>query len=69
MPVQTVFESLEADTSVEEITGFFDVTPEEAKAVLHFASQSLAKGPSFSSMKIPAGENSVRQWPSEGDRA
>jgi uncharacterized protein (DUF433 family) len=42
MPVQTVFDNLEAGMSVEEITEVFDVTPEEVKAVLHFASDSLA---------------------------
>ena len=42
MPVQTVFENLEAGMSVDEITEVFDVTPEEVRAVLHFASQSLA---------------------------
>jgi len=47
MPVQTVFENLEAGMSVDEITEVFDVTPEEVKAVLHFASQSLAKAPAF----------------------
>ena len=45
MPVQTVFENLEAGLSIEEITQVFDVTPEEVKAVLHFASESLAKAP------------------------
>jgi uncharacterized protein (DUF433 family) len=43
MPVQTVFENLEAGLSIEEITDVFDVTLEEVKAVLHFASESLAK--------------------------
>jgi uncharacterized protein (DUF433 family) len=43
MPVQTVFENLEAGLSVEEITDVLDVTPEEVKAVLHFASESLAR--------------------------
>jgi uncharacterized protein (DUF433 family) len=47
MPVQTVFENLEAGMSVDEITEVFDVTPEEVRAVLHFASQSLAKAPVF----------------------
>ncbi len=47
MPVQTVFENLEAGMSLEEITEVFDVTPEEVKAVLHFASDSLAKPPVF----------------------
>jgi uncharacterized protein (DUF433 family) len=42
MPVRTVFENLEAGMSVDEITEVFDVTPEEIKAVLHFASESLA---------------------------
>lgn len=47
MPVQTVFDNLEAGLSVAEITEVFDVTPEEVKAVLHFASASLAKVPTF----------------------
>jgi len=47
MPVQTVFENLEAGMSAAEITEVFDVTPEEVKAVLHFASESLAKAPTF----------------------
>ncbi len=44
-PVQTVFENLEAGMSVDEITEVFDVTPEEVKAVLSFASESLVKAP------------------------
>jgi uncharacterized protein (DUF433 family) len=47
MPVATVFENLEAGMSIQEITEVFDVTPEEVKAVLHFASQSLEKEPTF----------------------
>ena len=47
MPVKTVFDNLAAGLSVEEITEVFDVTPEEVKAVLHFASESLAKVPSL----------------------
>jgi uncharacterized protein (DUF433 family) len=54
MPVQTVFENLEAGLSVAEITEVFDVTPAEVKAVLRFASQTLAKAPEF------AHEHSVR---------
>jgi uncharacterized protein (DUF433 family) len=42
MPVQTVFENLEAGMSPEEITEVFDVTLDEVKAVLYFASESLA---------------------------
>ena len=45
MPVQTVFENLEAGMSIAEITEVFDVTAEEIKAVLRFASESLAKAP------------------------
>ena len=45
MPVQTVFDNLEAGMSVNEITEVFDVTRDEVKAVLHFASASLAKTP------------------------
>lgn len=47
MLVQTVFENLEAGMSVDDITEVFDVTSGEVKAVLRFASQSLAKAPSF----------------------
>jgi uncharacterized protein (DUF433 family) len=47
MPVRTVFENLEAGMSVDEITEVFDVTPEEVKAVLRFAIESLAKPPAF----------------------
>ncbi len=47
MPVQSVFENLEAGMSLDEITDVFDVTPEEVKAVLRFASESLAKEPVF----------------------
>jgi uncharacterized protein (DUF433 family) len=42
MPVQTVFDNLEAGMSVGEITEVFDVEREEVKAVLQFASRSLA---------------------------
>ena len=47
MPVQMVFENLAAGMSVGEITEVFDVTPEEVKAVLRFASPSLARAPAF----------------------
>jgi uncharacterized protein (DUF433 family) len=47
MPVQTVFSNLESGMSVEEITEVFDVTADEVKAVLHFATQSLEKEPSY----------------------
>jgi uncharacterized protein (DUF433 family) len=47
MPVQTVFENLQAGMSLDEITEVFDVTPEEVKAVLRFATESLTKTPTF----------------------
>jgi uncharacterized protein (DUF433 family) len=47
MPVQTVFENLEAGLSLEEVTEVFDVTPQEVKAVLGFVSGSLAKAPEY----------------------
>jgi len=45
MPVQTVFENLEAGMSLQEITQVFDVTPDEVRAVLRFASKSPEKDP------------------------
>jgi len=45
MPVQTVFENLEAGMSVDEITEVFDVTAEEVRSVLRFAAESLANTP------------------------
>jgi uncharacterized protein (DUF433 family) len=47
MPVQTIFENLEAGLSVKEITEVFDVTEQEVKAVLHFATLSLEKAPAY----------------------
>jgi len=41
MPVQAVFENLEAGMSLDEITEVFDVTSEEVRAVLRFANASL----------------------------
>ena len=42
-----IFENLEAGMSVKEITEVFDVTEQEVKAVLHFATQSLEKAPAY----------------------
>lgn len=47
MPVQTVFDNLEAGLSLREITQVFDVKEEEIKAVLRFASRSLEKEPAY----------------------
>ena len=41
MPVQTVFENLEAGMNVDEIVEQFGVTPEQVKTVLDFAVRSL----------------------------
>jgi len=41
MPVETIFQNLEAGMSVREITEVFDVTPEEVNAVVHFVTESL----------------------------
>jgi uncharacterized protein (DUF433 family) len=46
-PVKTIFDNLEAGMSIGEITEVFDVTAEEVRAVLHFASESLAKAPVY----------------------
>jgi uncharacterized protein (DUF433 family) len=43
MPVQTVFDNLEAGMSAREITDVFDVTIEEVQAVIHFVGESLTK--------------------------
>ena len=43
MPVQTIFENLEAGMSVDEIVDTFDVTQEEVRAAIRFASRSLDK--------------------------
>ncbi len=41
MPVSTVFENLEAGSSIEEIIEQFHVTREQIQAVLEFAARSL----------------------------
>jgi hypothetical protein len=45
MPVSIVFENLEAGMSLDEIAGGFDGIPEEMRAVLRFATESLARHP------------------------
>jgi uncharacterized protein (DUF433 family) len=45
MPVETIFQNLEAGMSVREITEVFDVTPEEVNAVVHFVTASLKPDP------------------------
>lgn len=42
LPVATVFANLEAGASLEEIVDWFDVTPDQVKAVLAFVEASLA---------------------------
>jgi len=41
MPVSIVFDNLEADATIDEIVEWFDVTPEQVKAVIEFAARSL----------------------------
>ena len=53
MPVATVFENLEAGSSIEEIIEQFHVTREQIQAVLEFAARSL------DTSQIPAGTPSA----------
>ena len=41
MPVSIVFDNLEAGATVDEIVEWFDVTPDQVKAVIEFAARSL----------------------------
>jgi uncharacterized protein (DUF433 family) len=41
MPVSVVFQNLEAGATISEIVEWFDVTPEQVKAVVEFAARSL----------------------------
>ncbi len=41
MPVSIVFDNLEAGATIDEIVDWFDVTPEQVKAVIEFAARSL----------------------------
>ena len=41
MPVSVVFANLEAGATIAEIVEWFDVTPEQVKAVIEFAARSL----------------------------
>jgi uncharacterized protein (DUF433 family) len=45
MPVATVFENLEAGSSIEEIIEQFHVTKQQIQAVLEFAARSLDAPP------------------------
>jgi uncharacterized protein (DUF433 family) len=53
MPVATVFENLEAGSSIDEIIEQFHVTPEQIRAVLEFAARSLDAPP------VPVGSASL----------
>ena len=41
MPVSIIFDNLEAGATIDEIVEWFDVTPEQVKAVIEFAARSL----------------------------
>ncbi len=45
MPVSAVFENLEAGATIDEIVEQFDITREQIKAVLRFASRSVEAPP------------------------
>jgi len=48
MPVSIVFDNLEAGATIDEIVEWFDVTPEQVKAVIEFAERSgdvTSRGP------------------------
>ena len=53
MPVATVFENLEAGSSIEEIIEQFHVTREQIEAVLEFAARSLDAPP------VPVGADTL----------
>ncbi len=41
MPVSIVFDNLEAGATIDDIVEWFDVTPEQVRAVIEFAARSL----------------------------
>ena len=43
MPVSIIFENLEAGASLDDIIEWFDITKEDARAVIKFAVLSLEK--------------------------
>ncbi len=53
MPVATVFENLEAGSSIEEIIEQFHVTREQIQSVLEFAARSLDAPPDPPSAAVP----------------
>jgi uncharacterized protein (DUF433 family) len=59
MPVATVFENLEAGSSIEEIIEQFHVTREQIQAVLEFAARSLDAPPVPVSDALPADAHSL----------
>ncbi len=59
MPVATVFENLEAGSSIEEIIEQFHATREQIQAVLEFAARSLDAPPARVGAAIPTDAHSV----------
>ncbi len=53
MPVATVFENLEAGSTIEEIIEQFHVTREQVQAVLAFAARSLDAPPAPLDSSMP----------------
>ena len=59
MPVATVFENLEAGSSIEEIIEQFHVTREQIQSVLEFAARSLDAPPIASHSPASADAHSL----------
>jgi uncharacterized protein (DUF433 family) len=59
MPVSTVFENLEAGSSIEEIIEQFHVTREQIQAVLAFTARSLDPPPVHAEPAILTDAHSV----------
>lgn len=59
MPVATVFENLEAGSSIEEIIEQFHVTRDQIQSVLEFAARSLDSPPIAASPAISSNAHSL----------
>jgi uncharacterized protein (DUF433 family) len=55
MPMSVVFDNLEAGATIDEIVEWFDVTPEEVRAVIEFPARSLDTPVASRSMRVRSG--------------
>ncbi len=55
MPVSIVFENLESGASINEISDWFHVAPEQIQAVIEFAARSLDPSPIAAYASTPQG--------------